>query len=602
MKLHHIKNMLAATVLLMTAASCSDFLDQPKTDGYNTSNYYQTDDQCIAGVNYLYNSPWYDFQRGFIKVGEILSGNYFQNQSPYMTFTVNGSDQYLKDMSNSLWAVVGHSNVVYNNLKAAPSTVSDAVRAKAMGECLVWKAMAYFYLVRSFGEVPIIHDTEALLSSKSYNGLKKAKRADVYEYIIMTLEQAMADLKGVTDGATTGRVDYYSAEALLAKVYLTKAGVSGSLNADDLSKAAAYAKDVIDNSGRKLLDVYADNFKIANNINEESLIAWRWTNGAEWTSQNSLQSDLAPVGFDEYGDCWGQYDGPSVDLQQAFGVKLLENQPSSWRDNTDTRLKATMFLPGFTYDYFWQDKTYNNAINGSRKGFDYLQFIYDKAYNTSSGGILYSMTGANCAKQLYGDNYDHVQATGTSPAKQRNDLATHLLRLSDVYLVYAEAKLGTGGTDRSTTDASAIEAFYQVHKRAVRNAERPASISFKDIWKERRLELAMEGDRWYDFVRVSYYDPDFVLNELKNQKRNSYWGLDKLYKTYYSTGQWTVTSSTAYDTQTTQPNFAAMMKKDPDSGKNYFYLPMSTDDVLYNPSLGSDVPAEHVDVRNTYSY
>ena len=61
---------------LMCLTSCDDFLDRPTEDNYNTDNYYSSDAACISGVNYLYNSPWYDFQRGFIKVGEVLSGNH----------------------------------------------------------------------------------------------------------------------------------------------------------------------------------------------------------------------------------------------------------------------------------------------------------------------------------------------------------------------------------------------------------------------------------------------------------------------------------------------------------------------------------------------
>ena len=41
---------------------------EPSTeDNYNESNFYQNDEQCVQGVNYLYNSPWYDFQRGLLK-------------------------------------------------------------------------------------------------------------------------------------------------------------------------------------------------------------------------------------------------------------------------------------------------------------------------------------------------------------------------------------------------------------------------------------------------------------------------------------------------------------------------------------------------------
>lgn len=572
-------------MLTFTVSSCGDFLDKPAEDSYNVDNGYNSDDQCIAGVNYLYNSPWYDFQRGFIKVGEVLSGNYYWGSSPYLTFTVNGSDEDLKNMSSSLWAAVGHANTVYNSLKGAGA--SQSVKDQCMGECLAWKAMAYFFLVRSFGDVPIIHDTSAELGSGTYNNVKKVARADVYEYIIMTLEKAIELLPA---SSSPGRIDRYCAEALLAKVYLTKAGVTGQLSASDLENAAKYAKDVIDNSGRSLLSNYQDVFTLKNNKSEESLIAWRWTVGSQWTSQNTLQSDLAIEGMDEFGDCWGGWNGLSVDIQEAFGVKLIDNMPDSWINNVDTRCKATMMLPGYTYDHLWAD----------HNGFNYLNYIYDKDYNTSATGTLQSATGANCAKHLYGNTNDHVSALGISPARMANALATHILRLSDVYLIYAEAKLGASRA--TSSDPDVIDAFYTVRHRAIPTAIRPTEVSWNDIWKERRLEFAMEGDRWYDFVRVSYYDPDFCVNELTSQKRNVFWGLDEVYKNYQSSGSWVITSSVGYDEQTSAPNVMSMMKKDPETGKSYFFLPMTAEDVLYNPNLGSDVNGEHVDVRATYGY
>ena len=587
MKLSNIKYVAVAMLFGFAMTSCDDFLDRPAEDGYNVDNYYKSDDQCYAGVNYLYNSPWYDFQRGFIKVGEVLSGNYYWGSSPYMNFSVNGSDQDLVNMSYSLWAVIGHANTVYNNLKGA--SASEAVKNQCMGECLTWKAMAYFYLVRSFGDVPIIHDNTAELSSGAYNSAKKVKRSDVYEYIIMTLEKAMELL--MKEAPQAGRIDYYSAEGLLAKVYLTKAGVTGSLNADDLSKAASYAKDVIDNSGRSLLENYGDFWKLSESLNSESLIAWRWTVGSNWTSQNTLQSDLAVEGMDEFGDVWGGWNGCSVDLQEAFGIKLLENNPDAWLNNIDTRLKATMFIPGFTYDYLWSD----------HGGFDYLKFIYDADYNEAATGTLQSATGANVVKHLYGNTADHVAATNIAPARMSYALPTHILRLSDIYLVYAEAMLGAS---RSTsTDANVLAAFNAVHQRAIPTANPVTSVSWNDIWKERRLELAMEGDRWYDYVRVSYYDPQFCVAELTSQKRNAFWGLNDLYKGYFTSGTWSLDpSKQGYDDSTSAPNVNVMLRADSETGKSYFALPMSAEDVLFNPNLGSNVEGEHVDVRTTYSY
>jgi len=586
MKLSYIKLLAAALVFGLTATSCEDFLDRPTEDNYNQDNYYQTDAQCIAGTAYLYNSPWSDFQRGFIYVGENLAGNYIMSTtSPYQTFTVNGTDENLVAMSYSLWSAVGHSNAVYNNIKNAPSAVTTATRNACMGECLVWKSMAYFFLVRCFGEIPIVHDNSASLASGDYNKYPKVKKDDVYEYITMTLEKAMELLPETN---STGRIDKYTAEGLLAKVYLTRAGVSGTLNQEYLTKARELAQDVIKNSSYELEENYEDIFLLSNRYTKEGMLVWRWTaDGENWTRQNMLQSDLACSGIDDWGATWGDWGGFTVDLQEAFGVKLLESTPDSWINSTDTRLHATMMLPGFKYDQFWQDKG----------GFDYLEFLYE--YATNSG--ISSCTGANSVKHLYGDTYDHQVGAGCSDGRMASSVPTFLLRISDMYLIVAESYLNGPGS--STTDETALAAYDKVHQRAVKNAPNSESLTFEQLWKERRLEFAMEGDRWYDFVRVSYYNPEFCINELNNQKRNEFWGLGELYETYYKTGQWVVNTETMqYNTNTSAPNVASLMKTDPDTGKAYFYLPFPTEDVVFNPNLASDVDGEHVDVRSTYSY
>ena len=373
MKIKNIKYVALAAVFGMGATSCDDFLDRPTEDNYNQSNFYQNDTQCVQGVNFLYNSPWYDFQRGFIKVGEVTSGNMYFGSSRYMNFSVNGTDQDLINMSYSLWAVIGHANTVYQSLKSAKA--SEAVKNQCMGECLAWKAMSYFFLVRTFGDVPIVHNNSDNIKNGDYNTLSKVQKSDVYDYIIMTLEKAMTLLPRTK--STTGRIDYYCAEGLLAKVYLTKAGVSGTLSKDDLTKAAEYSNDVIKNSGRSLLPNYEDIFRGSKNASDESLFAWRWTVGSHWTCQNTLQSDLAPEGFDENGDCWGGWGGPSVDLMDAFGISPATD-PSK-RIDKDIRRKATIMMAGDTYSYFWRDHTMKN----NKKGFSYLQFWYDKTYGSS---------------------------------------------------------------------------------------------------------------------------------------------------------------------------------------------------------------------------
>ncbi|MDS1031868.1 RagB/SusD family nutrient uptake outer membrane protein [Porphyromonadaceae sp. NP-X] len=540
-----IKSIVFTLITILSLTSCEDFLNRPTEDNYTVDGFYKTDEQCFQAVNPIYNSPWYDFQRGFFKVGEVLSGNYYWGQSPYLTFTINSTDEDLVNMSASLWSVNAYCNGILENidLKSGPN-VTETTKKTVKGEALVWKAMAYFYLVRTFGAVPIVHNNSSMIAEGNYNNVYKATIPNVYDYIIMTLEKA---IEWLPEKNQPGRIDKYSAYGLLAKVYLTKSGygMSGSLNQDDLDKAALYAGKVIDESGRKLLTKYSDIFRLKNNFSEESLIAWHWVVSNQWTSQNSLQSDLGIQGFDEYGATWGGYNGPSVDLQDAFS----ENALSLSRNNVDDRRKATMMMVGDKYEYFWVDKG----------GFDYTEFAVNSMEYQSA-------VGANEVKHLVGNDNDHVIGCGTHMARMATSLSTHLLRLADVYLIYAEAVLGNNS---STNDVKALKAFNDVRSRSIHGAEPKASITWEDIWKERRLELACEGDRWYDYVRWHYYKPAEAIAEIKAQRRGSYNGLGQ----YYKSG--TLDPSVTYYNTNSIPNITDA----------HFQLPFPDTDLTMNPNL-----------------
>ena len=606
MKLQNIFKGAMVGVLALSMASCQDFLNRPTEDNYNVDNFYKTDEQLEQGVNYLYNSPWYDFQRAFIKIGEVMSGNMYWGSSPYMTFTTNGTDGDLVNMSYSLWAVNGHANTVITNVLNSEGP-SQAGKNKAIGEALTWKAMAYFYMVRTFGEIPIVHDNNAILTSGTYNDLYKADRASIYEYIVMTLEKAMELLPKQTSG-WNGRIDYYAAEALLAKVHLTRAGLSGTLNNDDLQKAAAYAEDVILNSGRSLTPVYSDIFRLApsvHNATGESLIAWQWecTSG-RWTAQNTLQSDLIFEGFSEFGDMWGGWGGPSYDLALAFGVDPVKG-PAGLAGEKDTRRQATMMMAGDVYPYFWTTKTTKTG----NKGFDYLYFLYSGDTDYASYGVpaqFEGPCGMQNVKHLFGDGADHEAALGFSAARMSYQLPTHLLRLGDVYLICAEANLLSGNA------AKALQYTNAIRERA--GVDALASVTFDDIWKERRLELAGEGDRWYDYVRLAYYDKNFAMEDLKSQKMNSVYNYDQACKNYWYTGCGGTLENipedlTAFDPSKAEwkTDFESEVKYNEDDparstyvNENIFTLPLPAEDVVFNKHLLE--PAQPVDVRTEYVY
>lgn len=614
-----MKNILkiaAAAVLALSLTGCDDFLNRPTIDNYSTGNFYQNDDQCLMGVNYLYNSPWYDFQRGFLSVGEVLSGNLYDN-TEFLNFTTSASNEYMVNMSKSLWSEIGHCGTVIDNIRLAKGP-SSAIKKQTIGEALTWKAMAYFFLVRAYGEVPIIHDNAKTLNDGNYNELYRNTKENLYDYILLTLETAETLLP--KNDHQTERLDYWSARALEAKVYLTMAGASGSLNKAYLEKAAEIAKDVIDNSGRELMDNYEDLFKGENNVNNECFISWRWSgktndNGG-WTAQNSFQNDIAMGGFGQWGDNWGHWKGISVDLQEAFGVTALddprtriEGQPG-FKD-FDARRKTTYMLPGDLYTQFWR----------ADGGFDPLRVVYDDDYKNAHYGGETNWgvgTGAHCgAKHMYGNNADHVAMFGYAPARNMTSgVHTHLLRLADIYLIYAEACVLGGGNV-----GDGVKYLNDVRARSIKNYQPVSTYTFEDIWKERRKEFAMEGDRWYDFVRVSYYDPNFVINELKYQHRGTYYGYDDCFKAYYESmvaapGQvasWVWTKDTNLEEDGVTPKFRYPIAGQ-DAGIAYpeayqnsvsaetFKLPIYEDDVIFNKNLASDVAPVSIDVRGTFSY
>lgn len=530
MKRLNIKSLALATLLMVGATSCEDFLNRPTVDSYTIDGFYQTDAQCYQAVNPIYNSPWYDFQRGFVKIGDVLAGNIsYGIDNGYQAFVLKSSDDDLRNASASLWSVNAYCNTLIENLnlKAGPEVSKFALNT-VKGEALTWKAMTYFYLVRIWGAVPIIHNNSEIISNNNSNSIAKNNVEDVYKYIVMTLEKAVELLP---EKNQPGRIDRYSAMGLLSKVYLTKAGYgqNGTRNQADLDKAAFFANEVIEKSGRALTPNYADIFRLKNNIADESLIAWRWTVSSQWTSQNTLQSDLGLNGFSEFADSWGTWVGITIDLQNLFGEDA-RNKTS--RVNTDVRRQATMMMLGDKYDYFWADKG----------GF---------TYNWVNGTVTYGVgTGSNVAKHLVGNNNDHVVGIGTGMDRMATSLATHILRLADVYLIYAEAILGNNG---STSDAKALAAFNAVRSRSIAGATAKTSISFDDIFNERRKELSCEGDNWYDYVRLSYYNAELAKEKLAAQERGNWNNLEAYYKgeadaATVTLGTWKVTKSNIFFT------------------------------------------------------
>ncbi len=557
----HIKTLFLIVTLTVLSACSEDFLVRSPEDNYVASTFYNSPEQIQAGVNPLYGGVWFDYYRSLMNIGDVMAGNRNAgNQNAFYTFSINPTSSELNEAYASLWMAVAYANSVFANIKQyAPATVSDEVKNTAIGEALVMKSMAYFFLVRCFGDIPIIHNSNELVATgvDNVSKLPKNKREDVYEYITLMLKEAATLLPTEND---PGRIHRWSAYGLLAKVYLTRSGVgqAGSRSQEHLDESIKYASMVMNESGLQLWPEYKELFWISTgNYNPENLISLHWTISNQWGSQNALQADLAPVGMTSHGDGWGAWDGVTLDLINLFNedssLPGLEN-----RVYDDDRRAATIMLDGDHYPEIWRSQGgYTMHWNGS---------LSDE--EIGSGGRIQNNTGSMVRKHIVGHADDHRAEIGRPSQFMKTDLSTHILRLSDIYLVYAEAVLGNNG---STQNPEALQAFNAVRRRAGNEVD-INELTLQTIYDERRRELAFEGDNWFDFVRLSYYDMDRAIQLLSNQER----------------GHWEGDDAHSPDGLELESISYAPTPSD-------FTLPIPEVEILANPKLAPDVEPEAFD-------
>ena len=133
-------------------------------------------------------------------------------------------------------------------------------------------------------------------------------------------------------------------------------------------------------------------------------------------------------------------------------------------------------------------------------------------------------------------------------AQQNYPNNTYMMRLAEMYLIYAEAVLGN---NPSTTDLTALQYFNAVHTRTGlpprtlvdQGTGNATPLTFDDIFKERMLEFAMESMAWYDFVSLHYYNPQKAYQILNNQDRGLY---NIRTDTYPNPTEWSIRKTTWY--------------------------------------------------------
>lgn len=462
---------LAAIAMIAAFTGCKRFLDTQRQGGYDEENYPYPGgsgpyDQYILGA-YSDLRTYNVHADGFIVATSIRSDDADKGSTP----SDGGADVITMDnfpvlpnngRANALWTgyfglINKCNNTLYQIGTNTNIVASEQIKIQSQAEMRFLRGYSYFMLVRLFGRVPKI-DT-LYQDPAQQNNIPQSSSADLYAFIESDLNFAAANLPISWDKKFVGRATSGAANGLLAKVYLTQ---------KKWAQAKASANLVMMSGQYDLSTPYAKIFSEDGENSKESVFeAQARADANNKTSQGIQYTSIQGVrGSGEWNMGWG-WNTPSLQLEAAY-------------EPNDPRKSRT---------------------------------------------ILYTSTGTTQGITMYGEvtpvglpNPRYNQKVYTNPAIRSSVgdrmgywMNVRILRYADVVLMFAEASNELGGAENIEQARVALNTV-RFRARAGNAAILPDVTTIDQnelrdaIRHERRIELAMEHDRFFDIVRWGIAD------------------------------------------------------------------------------------------------
>ena len=471
-----MKKLIIATFSLLLLFSCKkDFIDLNPPSNLNSSTFYKTESDMNQAVLSAYAGLLDEYRNPFIRLGEIRSDNTTYSWLAGNPADDNGIDVFASPLlpengyPNNCWNlgynVILRCNIVTSRIGNV-TFKDEKLKNQYTAEARFVRALMYFWLNRVFGGyalnnelLGVINVDKEITPAEAYK-LNRSPLQSTYDLIVGDLKYAEENLPASYSGNNIGRVTKWGAKGLLSKVYMTMAGYPLNKGAEYYNLAIQKAEEVINTSGATLVPSYADLFDVGKKNSSESLFEIQFQKGGPNGATGSpWNNDFAPRFSDNevvlVGDKGG-VNSPTGDMSRAYE-------------------------PGDPRKYVSMRDSWISSKNGAVQNERYVRKYYDVSTSGSDNG----------------NNWIE-------------------LRLSDVYLLDAEALVRTGG-DKS----KALSYVNKIRQRA-RNTKGDPSITppanlLRDytladfandnalllaIEKERRVELAFENHRWFDLVRT----------------------------------------------------------------------------------------------------
>ncbi len=474
------KILMVAITMLFALSSCQKFLTTQLTNQKTADSYYQTPEDaatalvgCYNGLDLIWNAGTALPIAAEVASDDALGGT-------------GSGDSYLYEMINEFNKSVAPSqtNIFEPNWQAYYQAIyrcntliekigqvdwgnDTALRNSDEAQAKFIRAYLYYGLVRLFGHIPLI-------IKPTSDNVQQAPPDSVYAQIISDLKFAADKLPAKPYSATpSGRATKWAAESMLARVYLFYSGYYGKSTIAGFTKSNALAavEDVIKNGGYSLVPDFAS----------------LWPAAAE--------ADSVPYAGE---------NNPEV----VFSIKYTGNANyngnitgNAWLLLTGIRLGSAGATSVYPYGYGWgcctvDPKLWNAYSPNDTRRFATITSVKDEGLDTKSAQITgkpFSSANNREYTGYYFKKYSPLADTNNSPLPALNYLIAQkqdyfVIRYSDVLLMAAE--LGS---------PNALKYFNEVHTRAGLPAV--SSIDEAAIMKERRLEFAGEGIRYWDLLR-----------------------------------------------------------------------------------------------------
>lgn len=452
-----------AFLLLFSFVGCQDLMENPKAD-LTPGTYFQSQDDLDGAVASMYEKLARDGAWGFTSRMTSYFGSDDLTTDPGLNKAdMRDFDRLAGGAGNGSmvaewegpWKAIYQANNVLANYAQVKST--EALKNASAGQAYYMRGMCYYFLVRTFGDVPLI--------TKQLDVNERPPRtavSEIYAQIISDLKTAES-LLPVSFPGQPGKANQLAAKSLLADVYLTMAG--WPLNqTSNYALSAAKANEVIQSGAYSLVSDYGTVF--TTNNNSESIFALQYNVNGN-LPQRSFGSSCVPLEEEALNGMTGWDDYYSE-------INFFKNAPACKR--TDATFYTTFKLlqkPARTFDLVPWDSPRTR-----------VQHPYYKKFRAGLQG-------------------DGVKETDTEILTENpsTNKCLDIMRYPLVLLDFAEATAMS-----SAPNAASYAAVNQVRKRAGLPDLTPGltQTAFRDaVVYERAYEFAGEfGVRWFDIVRL----------------------------------------------------------------------------------------------------